>query len=249
MNNNNRVTIVCCYNNKAQYEKELLASVNMQNEKCDLLAIDNCTNRFNSCSKALNSVLSQIKTEYVIFSHQDIILSEDWFLSKFTDYMTEGNIGDIYGVAGTSLNDLGILTTIYEGREKNKIGNKVLKNIQKCDTVDECFFGGKTKTFQNSPFNEEICDNWHLYAVEKCLNARIHGHSVYVCEIPLIHSSKGNCNHDFYRNFRTLCKFYSKYYSEIYTTCCHSKTDIFSRNFHYLKIETKSLIKRFLHYE
>ena len=36
MNNNNRVTIVCCYNNKAQYEKELLASVNMQNEKCDL---------------------------------------------------------------------------------------------------------------------------------------------------------------------------------------------------------------------
>lgn len=41
-----------------------------------------------------------------------------------------------------------------------------------CDTVDECCFGMERETFNSLRFNEDICDGWHLYAVEMCLRAK-----------------------------------------------------------------------------
>lgn len=238
----NRVTIVCCYNNETQLKNELLASIYKQIERCDLILIDNRTQEFNSCSKALNSVLKRINTEYVIFSHQDIIMTENYTLSKFVNYMSNGKTGDIYGVAGASIEKNGLLSTMYHGKNKEPVWEVKLTGIQPCDAVDECFFGGKTKTFQKSPFNEKICNNWHLYAAERCIYTRTNGHSVYVCDVPIIHSSKGKLSHEFNLNFRNLCKAYAKYYSEIYTTFDRSKTNLISRNLHYLKKEIKLLV-------
>ena len=239
----NRVTIICCYNNEEQYKSELIASIELQTEKCDVIALNNTENLFKSSSEAFNSVMNKIKTRYVVFSHQDICMTKGWSLSKFIDYMTLAKVGDIYGVAGTSLQEFGVLSAIYHGKNQSPAWERKLTGIQKCDTIDECFFGGMADTFRRYPFNEKLCNNWHLYAVERCLNNRLYGHEVYVCEIPLIHLSKGKINREFNINFRALCKSYSRYYTEIYTTCARSKTDIISRNVNYLKMELKRILK------
>ena len=41
-----------------------------------------------------------------------------------------------------------------------------------CETVDECCFGMTRECFNRLRFNEEICDGWHLYAVEMCLRGK-----------------------------------------------------------------------------
>lgn len=248
MTNDVRVTVVCCTNNKTQLQKELLNSLAIQDEKFEIIIIDNEMGIFDSCSAAFNSKINNIKTKYVVFSHQDIILGERYSLKRFVEYMKDAEIGDLFGVAGTELNQIGVLTAIYHGTDRRPAGRRKLKGIKKCDVIDECFFGGLTETFIKYPFDENLCNGWHLYAVERCLNNRLYGHSVYVCEIPLEHSSTGRLNHAFYENFKKLCRAYHKNYPEIYTTCERTKTGFFSRNIHCFIAELKSFIMKFLNY-
>lgn len=232
-----RVTVVCCTNNYNQLNDELIKSLSIQIEDYELIIIDNCKNVFSSCSKALNSAIKDIKTKYVVFSHQDIILKDEYSLKRFVDYMQSENIGDIYGVAGTNLEKRGVLTAITHGTNKHAAGGRHLDGIAKCDVIDECFFGGKTQTFIEYPFDEILCDNWHLYAVDRCLNNRLHGGNVYVCAIDLIHTSTGTLNRSFNLNFLNLCKKYKTNYKEIYTTCDRSKTGFIPRYIHFFRAE------------
>ena len=111
--------------------------------------------------------------------------------------------------------------------------------MQEFDNVDECFFGGATEGFRKYPFDEQLCDNWHLYAVERCLNAKVNGHKVYACDVSLVHKSRGRINHGFNVNLYQICKKYSHKFKRLRTTCANTSTGFIGRTLYYLKREVR----------
>lgn len=270
---NKNVTIVCCYNDSRQYER-LCASLEKQNIAYDLIGVDNCGQKFTSCSSALNSVLPQIQTEYVIYAHQDVELPETDMLERFLGYLQQIGKSDILGVAGAAetkhiLQENAAVPVTGIGKKENGIGDKdgtcVLSYVRHgesldgagevkfegmiaCDTIDECFFGGRADAFWEEPFDEKLCDNWHLYAVERCLRARMHGNEVWVCDLPLLHHSGGKINHAYNKNFRQIAARYAKLSKKsseyIRTVCGSARTDWLHRNLFYWKREILFLLHR-----
>lgn len=281
MNENKEVTIVCCYNDSEQFER-LCASLEKQNIAYELIGIDNRGQKFSSCSKALNSVISQVQTEYLIYSHQDIELQETDMLERFVNYLEQIGESDILGVAGAAetmqmLGETGVSQLRGKGRTEDRISDKdgtcVLSHVRhgeslvsageveyeglvECDTIDECFFGGRTETFRKMPLDEEICDNWHLYAVERSLRARVRGNKVWVCDLPLLHYSSGKINRAYNENFRRIAAHYAKLSARespknteipikyIRTVCGSARTDFLHRNLFYWKREMLFLLHR-----
>lgn len=235
-----RVTVVCCYNDRQQYQ-EFQESLAKQKTEFELIGIDNCNQTYASCSSALNSVRNVIKTKYVIYSHQDIRLPEADMLERFVRYLEQIGPHDILGVAGAiadprmdAAGDVCVLSQVRHGKELRTAGEMEYAGLTGCETVDECFFGGIAEGFREKPFDEELCDDWHLYAVERCMRARMDGEKVYVCDLPLIHLSGGKINSAYNKGFRRLAHHYRKA-GWIRTVCGASKTDWLHRNLFYLK--------------
>lgn len=231
------VTIVCCYNNETMYNN-FVNTLKAQTCPYELIGIDNRGNgKFTSCAAAYNSVIDDVKTKYVIYSHQDIELKDSDSLAKFISYLERIKRDDILGVAGVKFNEKGLFSNIKH--IDNKTGEliypgseRVRGSIMECDVIDECFFGGYTEHFRTNPFNESLCDNWHLYAVEACLKSKskcLHEteqNRVYVCDVFLVHTSDGlsGTGFAFYHGFYKLCRYYRRYFPFIRTTCASSKT-------------------------
>lgn len=232
------VTIICCYNDEVQYA-EFRESLSRQNEDYVLIGLDNVSGKFSACSVAFNSVISNVETKYVIFSHQDIVLRETNALKKFLNYLKDVNTYDIVGVAGVVGNCKYVYTNITDEQEAY-MGRMRIEGIKEMDTIDECFFGGTTKNFQEYPFDEKLCNNWHLYAVERCLNARINGNHAYACDVSLVHKSRGKLNRAFIRNFCNICKRYSKQMKCVRTTCAFAYTGFIGRTYYLCLREIKN---------
>ncbi|MBQ3447563.1 MAG: hypothetical protein IJG37_07970 [Synergistaceae bacterium] len=83
---------------------------------------------------------------------------------------------DIVGVAGVRFDEAGVITNIrhkwrYRNGEISYAGSRRVEGgMMTCGTVDECFFGRHTEHFREYPFNEDLCNDWHLYAAEACLH-------------------------------------------------------------------------------
>lgn len=238
-----RVSIICCYNRPKQLQC-FLDSVEKQDEKAQLILIDNTRNQFSSNAAAYNDGLKKVTSEYVIFSHQDILLTKTDMLRRFTDYLTQVKCGDIVGVAGAKAGTDGVFTSITD--EKGRpYGKDPVTGMMACDTVDECFFGGRTETFLRFPFDEVLCSSWHLYAVERCLNALERGSKVYVCDVPVVHTSKGHIDHAYNVGFYKISKRYAKSIGYIKTTCAYASTKAGQREWAYLKREFSILTGRY----
>ena len=169
------VTVVCCWTNEKQYQ-DFVNTLKAQTIPYELIGIDNRGNKaFTSCAAAYNSVINQVRTKYVIYSHQDILLLNTECLAKFLSYLKTSGQDDILGSTGVRFDTVGVFTDT-----KHKIGNELQyagKNrlsgsIVEVDTLDECFFGGHTKHFRDYTFDEILCDDWHLYAAEACLKTK-----------------------------------------------------------------------------
>ena len=227
------VTIVCCYNDTSVYNN-FVAS--LQNQTCPykLIGINNGDNAgFSSCAAAYNSVISNVDTKYVIYSHQDILLKDADSLKKFVAYLEKISEDDILGVAGVKFDETGMYSNIVQRINwTGKLchaGPMYVEGMIPCDTLDECFFGGYSGHFSKHPFDEKLCDNWHLYAVERCLNTKAEGNSVYVCDVFLFHLSSGNVNSAFVKGFYEILKHYADKFPFIRTTCACSRTNLVRR--------------------
>ena len=231
------VTVVCCWTNESMYG-DFVNTLKSQDTPCEIISIDNRGNKgFTSCAAAYNSVIDEIKTEYVIYSHQDILLNAPDVLSKFLSHLERLGHDDILGVAGVRFESpklSGIISDIknphpYLGNlilAGGKNGKRVEGGIMECDTLDECFFGGYTRHFRKYPFDEVTCDNWHLYAAEACMNAKVNAHAkIWVCSPDIIHRSVGNINSVFVDDFCKLCRKYASDFPFIRTTCESLFTD------------------------
>ncbi|MBQ3403499.1 MAG: hypothetical protein IJG65_09065 [Synergistaceae bacterium] len=157
------VTVVCCWNNEELYGG-FVNSLKVQDTPCEIIGIDNRDNKnFTSCAAAYNSVINQVKTKYVIYSHQDILFNDRDNLGKFLSYLERVGIHDVLGVAGVTVETKGIFTDItsinpYTGSgELVQVGEmRVEGGMMECFTVDECFFGGYSQHFREQPFDEDI---------------------------------------------------------------------------------------------
>ncbi len=115
-NNEKRATIVCYYNNQQMFD-EMIDSLEKQSENVDIIAIDNSSNKYKSCAVTFNSVINQVHTKYVIYSHQDIIYNSSDSLSHILDYFEKIGEDDIAGVAGRKSSTKERIGNIKQGRE------------------------------------------------------------------------------------------------------------------------------------
>lgn len=233
----NEITIVCCWNNSKQFNV-LLNSIYKQQTSVDIVGIDNRKQTYKSCSSAFNDAIKNIKTKYVLFLHQDIIFTKANTLDKIHQYLSTINDHDILGVAGSSFNSPFVKTNVLVGNDDSLEygGSLRVFGLEECNTLDECMFGGYTCFFRQNNFDEVICNGWHLYTVELCLRNMSQGGKVYVCDIDLVHNSKGVIDSFYNETYRKLCKKYHKQFKFLRTPCCYnSRTDFFSRNVYYFR--------------
>ncbi len=228
------VTIICCYNNLKQY-KTFTESLAKQTTEYELIGIDNTKSKYTSCSKEFNIHMMDIKTPYVIFCHQDIEFTDSNNISDFIRCIKKIDSGDILGVAGRKEKGGSVVSNILQGQNLQYAGKERVKSLIRCEVIDECFFGGYTDNFIKHPFDEQTCNNWHLYAVESCLNARSRGQHVYICPIKLIHRSKGKMNYIYNKQFYKLSRKYSKDIRYLNTTCAYASTRFPNREIAFIK--------------
>lgn len=225
------ITVVCCWNNEKVYG-DFVETLKSQSIPCEIIGIDNRSNKgFKSCAAAYNSVIGQVKTKYVLYSHQDILLHDREALARFVSYLERTGKDDILGAAGVRFDSpegFSNVTHIH-----NKTGELVHGTasfpeggMMWCDTVDECIFGGHTEHFRGHPFDEKVCSNWHLYAVEECLRTKaLLGGKAWCCDVPVFHLSSGTTGPAFLYGFYKVCRKYAEYFPFIRTTCFEARTD------------------------
>lgn len=93
-------------------------------------------------------------------------------------------------------------------------------------------------------FNEELCNGWHLYAVELCLQCHNNGINVCVLDCGIEHLSKGNVDNSYNIAFMELLERYKKNFYIITTTCGWGYTHTLPRTFYDIKEKMRKLQKR-----
>ncbi len=231
----NRMTVVCCYNDREQFDG-FRKQLQEQSEEPVLIGIDNTESAFSSCAAAFNSVAPSLSTPYVIYSHQDMVLESPDCIRSLADYISQTGKDDIIGVAGSRMGVFSSYTTISHGKaDKRPAGKYGVSGLEECETVDECLFGGHSEHFQKELFDEKVCPDWHLYAVEQCLRTKLCGGRVWVCEAKMYHRSDGIHNEKLHRGFREMSRSYAHKLKYICAPCCRGYTGLLRRNWGYLK--------------
>ena len=90
---------------------------------------------------------------------------------------------------------------------------------QEVFTLDECLIAGNREVFRNLRFDEEVCDGWHLYAVDLSLQCQVKHIPVMVYGANIVHLSGGTQDESFYTCERKLVKKYRKEFPLISYTC------------------------------
>jgi len=234
------ISIVSVYNNEDILNNWLLKSLKDQTVEFELITLDNTRNTFKSVAEALNYGGSKAKGEYIMFVHQDVDLSSNTWLEdvgKMLDSIP--NLG-IAGVAGVSeeKHPVGsrLKSIIKHGVPPVPVGvpDALIQNPEKVQTLDECLVIVPRSVFNVLTFDEKVCDDWHLYAVDYCLSARKLGFDAYAIPMFIYHRSTGVLTENPFQvilslgpypkgYFHTLEKLLKKHKNHckyiIYTTC------------------------------
>lgn len=203
------ISIICVYNNKEILNKFLLKSLEHQSVEYELILIDNTKKRFKSAAEALNTGGIKACGEYLIFTHQDVDLISNEWLKKTENILNSLEKLGIAGVAGKPKNKKGVMTNIMDGTPPTAAGGIEIQKPEIVETLDECLFIIPNGIFKEHKFDEVVCDDWHLYAVDYSLSLKELGLYAYVLPIKLHHGSKAfSFNENYYI---TLKKLLNKY--------------------------------------
>lgn len=206
-----KVSIICVYNKTFPLREQLLKSLEIQKAKYELILIDNRNNKFKNAASALNHGASQAHGEYLIFSHQDIIIKDENWLENTINQISKLDNPGIIGVAGKTHNRY-IRTNILHGIPPERITPFTLSQPEEASTVDECLFIIPKKVFEVLQFDEKTCFDWHLYATDYVLSIRKLGYKAYIIPSSLVHASKGASLSEGY--YKTVKKLQRKHFSE-----------------------------------
>ena len=225
------ISVICVYNNEEQLNTQLKASLINQDIKYEFVAIKNTDGRFQSAAAALNYGARKSTGEVLVFSHQDIFLKTEDGLRELSDAISRCEKGTIIGTQGVREPSKRYYENLTAGPKFiSELSNQYPMDLYPVSCVDEGMFGMKRSTWEEHPFDELLCDNWHLYAVEACLWARKNGHPVFVCPVELHHFSRGKISLGYMQNLKRLCQVYRKDFRYIWTTCYKVRTNAFYIN-------------------
>lgn len=220
------VSVICVFNNEKQFENQLGSSLKCQNVEIELIKIDNRGKKYQSAAAALNYGANKAKGDILIFSHQDIYLKTKSEIKELAEAINKCEVGSVVGTQGVLEKNKDYYSNLTAGEQLNtRLNNMFEKKLYKVSCIDEGLFGMKKETWREHQFDEKICDNWHLYAVEQCLFARSHGTNVYVYPSQIHHFSKGRISLGYMQNLRELCKKYRSSFKYIWTTCYKVRTN------------------------
>jgi len=213
------ISVVCVYNNGKILNDYLLKSLKNQTVDYEQIVVDNTQGKFKSAAEALNHGGRRAKGRYIMFVHQDVDLCSNTWLEEVEKMLDElPNLG-IAGVAGKSENKKGIITNIKDGTPPKLTGKIQIKIPTKVQTLDECLVIIPRSVFNMFQFDENVCDNWHLYAVDYCLSIKRLGFDVYVIPMFVYHRSAGySFSEKYHLTLQKVLKKHKKHYKEIYTT-------------------------------
>lgn len=216
----NSVSLIAVYNNP-KLLNQLIASVERQNGVAlDYVFIDNTNGQFSSAAKALNYGASKANGEILVFLHQDIeFLSDDALLDIYR--FGYSNPNTVFGAAGVKakITDTGeFFSSMYAG--ENKTQYKCCTTPTECYTLDECLIACHRSCMKKLSFDEDVCDGWHLYGADLCLQAGLEpGMSVMVIPMEYVwHKSNGNADRSYMQTQNKLAGKYRGKYRIINTT-------------------------------
>lgn len=239
-------TVVCIYNSEEILGDYLAKGLAIQDFQHQDIFIDNTKGRFTSAAQAFNSVIPDIRGEFAVFSHQDILFTREDTLCQAYGMLKKNKSVGVAGVAGVR-DRTGVITNIMHGFPPfYPEGSKKLKGIEKVQTLDECLFIVPKAVLLDLPFDEETCSGWHLYSVDYCLSA---GKSTDVVVLPLdlYHRSSGDSmSDDYYRILRKVARKHSGCCDTIFSTCGNWSTNKWKLEFYLFKIRTRKRLKQWL---
>lgn len=210
------LSIICVYNNERILQDYLLAGLKAQNNQdMELVLLDNRENAYPSASSALNAGARMATTDNLVFAHQDIHFDCPTIIDELLSFFAS-DLG-VFGSSGVGRFKAKMLSNVFTGSRNPKLfANRLCERITEpveVETLDECFFCMKKDLYARlGGFDEEICNNWHMYAVELTLHAKKEGVSVYAVPLSILHKSGGTISKAYINNLSAVCRKYHKFW-------------------------------------
>lgn len=198
-NERNKISVIIVYTDAEKLsEAELWIEKQSVISDTQIIALDNRENRFSSAAMALNYGAGCAQGNILIFMHQDVYLWDLDAIEKIYSYLFEHPTA-IVGIAGRNAKE-GVVTDIYETKDKLRRGVRAYGEIMQITALDECLFAMTKGRWSELRFDEVCCDNWHGYAMDICFNNILHGGQNILLPLEVCHESRGNPRNDGFRN-------------------------------------------------
>lgn len=252
MDNNIKLSLISIINKKEIYEGFRASLQTQINIKYELIPIFNLNNELNSPRSAFNAESKNAKGEYIVFIHPDIRFTSPTALCDIASLIDRKSDFGVMGVAGAlpvGKNKRHIISSIYQGPDKIRVGSWNNNELEEVQTVDECLFIVRKEYFLKHQFGN--IPGWHLYAVEYCLNSLIDGKKNYVVQAAVWHLSPGNSlDPNYVKQLDRIIKKYRKYFDQISTTVkawpTHGLYPSLYRRYYYIKQMIKQRLKEII---
>lgn len=224
-----KISLITVYNKIELVNNMIATSKFQENVDIDYVMIDNCAGEFSSAASALNYGVLKAKADVLVFLHQDVEFLGTDVLEKIYDFACK-NKNIIFGAAGVQDKDTNkcpqILSSMAEGDDYRKYNT--LEKPQKVFTLDECLIVCHKDCMKKVKFDEKICDGWHLYGADLCLQAIIDKElDVMVLPMDICHKSHGNADDSYFKTQKKVGRKYKKFFKYINTTNGYVYTNTF----------------------
>jgi hypothetical protein len=210
------ISVISCVSNLAVYEDMLKKSLEQQQADYELIFVDNTQHVFSSAAKALNHGAKLAKGAIVVFVHQDVSFDDPHFLTNIQNVIQNENV--CVGVAGIQ-DEKGVISNIRQGQDHQFGGDIQIKFAHPVETLDEVLIALRKDVFLNQLFDEQVCDDWHLYGVELSLSLAMNGIPLVVLPLDLYHKSSGKISKGYIRSLYKVARKHAQTYQRIFTTC------------------------------
>lgn len=236
------ISVVCAYNDEVLLNEWLLSSLERQTAEYEVIKVDSASLGFRSAAQALNYGGHRATGKYIMFVHQDVdLVSPSWLedaeamLDNISNLGIAGVVGSVEGGATVSER---MRNVIVHGDDLSRIGNPIT-SAERAQTLDELLLVIPRTVFQYHRFDEDTCNDWHLYGTDYCLTMLAAGKGVYVIPLFVIHKSKGasagktflnlpfvlnfGISSEFYKTLKRVLKKHSNNFTWVYTTPGYGK--------------------------
>ena len=226
----NTIAVITVFNNSqlvGQMKKSVYDTIG--NLSCTFYAMENIGNtQFHSAAEAYNTVLNNDPdADVFIFCHQDILFPNDSLQTIYD--LCSSNKKTLFGAAGVKNvghgDDCRIISSMAAVQEGWNFKTLPKGTTQDVFTLDECLICGSRELFETLRFDEQVCDGWHLYAAELCMQCHVKEIDVKVFDADIVHISGGTTDSHFFKCEKKLVKKYRKYFPIISYTSGWAYTD------------------------